>query len=106
MVGGRGVPYWVNPSLSELELIRSQDKYGDIRVGIDGDQICAWRASDMLHDSFEKSDRRKFKFRSTLMQHEQLDKLLAALQDLAARDDLRTTMKDDAILRKHAYRED
>jgi len=106
MARGCGVPYWVNPRIDELEKIREQDKNGDIRIGIENGRIFAWPASNMLHDEFEKADMCKFNFRSTLMQHEDLDKLLAALEDIAKNPDVKSTMKDDAILRKHAYRMD
>lgn len=106
MCRGIGVPYFVNPTIPELESIRAQDKHGDVRIGIENGKILAWKASDMLHDEMEKSDMRKFNFRSTIMKNEDLSKLLDALRDLAKDPSLSTTMKDDAILRKHAYRND
>lgn len=106
MCRGVGIRYFVNPTIPELESIRAHDKHGDIRIGIENGKIIAWKASEMLHDEMEKADMRKFNFRSTIMKNEDIPKLLDALQDLAKDLRLCTTMKDDAILRKHAYRND
>jgi len=100
-----GVEYYEDPTIEELHQLRYDDVHNDVRVGISGGKIYAWQASQILHDGFEKGKCVKFDLRATVMQHEDLDRLLAALQDLAAREDLQSTMKDDAILRKHAYSE-
>ena len=45
--------YYINPTLSELQLLRDQDENNTARVGMTDDgTIYAWQASSIFHDNF------------------------------------------------------